>query len=183
MDFQDAAQDRALHDAISDRLLRNDGDGTFTDITHTAFGAHANVRTGTSPACADIDRDGYTDIFVANRSDLDAIHPGVPTSGNGNVLYRNNGDLTFTEIGSEAGVRGEQVVTWATMFFDFDDDGDPDLWTADDGRPPSRYTATTPTMKASASYPSSAPWDWTSVATGWASRSATTTAMPTSTSS
>ncbi len=139
LDFQDAAQDRALHDAISDRLLRNDGDGTFTDITQAAFGAHANVRTGTSPACADIDRDGYTDIFVANRSDLDAVHPGVPTSGNGNVLYRNNGDLTFTEIGSEAGVRGEQVVTWATMFFDFDDDGDPDLWTADDGGPVKIY--------------------------------------------
>ena len=135
LNFKDAAQDRALYDAITDRLLRNNGDGTFTDITQTAFGAHANVRTGASPACADIDRDGYTDIFVGNRSDLDAVHPGAPTIGNGNALYHNNGALTFTEISREAGVHGEEIVTWATMFFDFDDDGDPDLWTADDGGP------------------------------------------------
>ena len=80
-------------------------------------------------------RDGWIDIFVANRSDMDAVHPGAPTRGNENILYLNDGDGTFTEISADAGVRGEQVVTWATLFFDFDDDGDPDLWTADDGGP------------------------------------------------
>ena len=134
-DYQDAINDDELREAVSDRLMRNNGDGTFTDITAAAFGNDANFRTGTSPACADIDRDGWTDIFVANRSDMDAVHPGVPTRGNENVLYLNNGDGTFTEISADAGVRGEQVVTWATLFFDFDDDGDPDLWTADDGGP------------------------------------------------
>ena len=134
-DFQAAAEDAELRAAISDRLLLNNADGGFTDITAAAFGDAANTRTGTSPACADIDRDGWIDIFVGNRSDLDNVHPGAPTFGNLNVLYRNNGDLTFSEIGAEAGVRGEQVVTWATMFFDYDDDGDPDLWTADDGGP------------------------------------------------
>ena len=135
LDFEDAIDDDELREAVSDRLMRNNGDGTFTDITAAAFGNDANFRTGTSPACADIDRDGWTDIFVANRSDMDAIHPGVPTRGNENVLYHNNGDGTFDEISADAGVRGEQVVTWATLFFDFDDDGDPDLWTADDGGP------------------------------------------------
>ena len=134
-DYQDAINDDELREAVSDRLMRNNGDGTFTDITAAAFGNDANFRTGTSPACADINRDGWTDIFVANRSDMDAVHPGVPTRGNENVLYLNNGDGTFTEISADAGVRGEQVVTWATLFFDFDDDGDPDLWTADDGGP------------------------------------------------
>ena len=138
-DFQDAIKDDMLREAVSDRLMRNNGDGTFTDITAAAFGDAANFRTGTSPACADIDRDGWVDIFVANRSDMDAVHPGAPTRGNENVLYHNNGDGTFTEIGADAGVRGEQVVTWATLFFDFDDDGDPDLWTADDGGPVSIY--------------------------------------------
>ena len=135
LDYQDALNDDMLREAVSDRLMRNNGDGTFTDITAVAFGDDANFRTGTSPACADIDRDGWVDIFVANRSDMDAVHPGAPTRGNENVLYLNDGDGTFTEISADAGVRGEQVVTWATLFFDFDDDGDPDLWTADDGGP------------------------------------------------
>ena len=135
LDFEDALDDDELREAVSDRLMRNNGDGTFTDITAATFGEAANFRTGTSPACADIDRDGWIDIFVANRSDMDAVHPGAPTRGNENVLYLNDGDGTFTEIGADAGVRGEQVVTWATLFFDFDDDGDPDLWTADDGGP------------------------------------------------
>ena len=139
LDFEDAINDDQLREAVSDRLMRNNGDGTFTDITAAAFGDEANFRTGTSPACADIDRDGWIDIFVANRSDMDAIHPGAPTRGNENVLYHNNGDGTFDEISAEAGVRGEQVVTWATLFFDFDDDGDPDLWTADDGGPVKIY--------------------------------------------
>ena len=138
-DFEDAIKDDMLREAVSDRLMRNNGDGTFTDITASAFGDDANFRTGTSPACADIDRDGWVDIFVANRSDMDAVHPGAPTRGNENVLYHNNGDGTFTEISADAGVRGDQVVTWATLFFDFDDDGDPDLWTADDGGPVSIY--------------------------------------------
>ena len=135
LDFEAATENAELRAAISDRLLLNNADGAFTDITDAAFGDSANVRTGTSPACADVDRDGWIDIFVANRSDLDNVHPGAPTRGNLNMLYRNNGDLTFSEIGGDAGVRGEQVVTWATLFFDFDDDGDPDLWTADDGGP------------------------------------------------
>ena len=135
LDFEDAINDDELREAVSDRLMRNNGDGTFTDITAAAFGNDANFRTGTSPACADIDRDGWIDIFVANRSDMDAVHPGAPTRGNENVLYHNNGDGTFSEISADADVRGEQVVTWATLFFDFDDDGDPDLWTADDGGP------------------------------------------------
>ena len=135
LDYQDALNDDMLREAVSDRLMRNNGDGTFTDITAVAFGDYANFRTGTSPACADINRDGWVDIFVANRSDMDAVHPGAPTRGNENVLYLNDGDGTFTEISADAGVRGEQVVTWATLFFDFDDDGDPDLWTADDGGP------------------------------------------------
>ena len=135
LSFQAAADNPELRAAITDRLLLNDGGARFVDITDAAFGDAANTRTGASPACADVDRDGWLDIFVSNRSDLDAVHPGEPTYGNLNALYRNNGDLTFTEMGVAAGVAGEQVVSWATLFFDYDDDGDPDLWTADDGGP------------------------------------------------
>ena len=61
-----------------------------------------------------------------------------------NVLFRNNGDLTFTNVAAGAGIEGHQQiqvqdeavrnepVTWAALFFDYDDDGDPDLWVGND---------------------------------------------------
>ena len=132
-DFNAARNDPTLWDAVVDRLFLNEGDGTFRDITDTAFGEAANTRTGISPGCADVDLDGWLDIYVANRSDVDQVHPDRPTKGNANVLYRNNGDLTFTEVAEAVGVRGEQVTTWAGLFFDYDSDGDADLWAANDG--------------------------------------------------
>ena len=133
LDYRAAADDPGLREAIVDRLFINNRDGTFTDITSSAFGDAGNTRTAASPACADVDLDGWLDIYVANRADLDLFHIERTSRGNLNVLYRNNGDLTFTELAAEAGVRGDQAVSWAVLFFDFDDDGDPDLWTADDG--------------------------------------------------
>ena len=94
-DFSEAGEDSGLRDAVVDRLFVNNGNGTFRDVTESAFGDAANTRTGVSPACADVDLDGWLDIYVANRSDVDQIHPDRPTSGNSNVLYRNNRDLTF----------------------------------------------------------------------------------------
>lgn len=135
LNFQSADQNPTLKATISDKLLLNNTDGTFTDITNSAFNNNPNLRTGTSPACADIDRDGWLDIFVPNRSDLDNIHPGSNTIGNLNTLYHNNQNLTFTDISHQAGITGEQVVSWATLLFDLDNDGDPDLLTADDGGP------------------------------------------------
>jgi hypothetical protein len=131
--YRAAKEDPALKEAVMDRLFLNNGDGTFSEITMQAFGDDVNLRTGTSVGCADVDGDGWLDIYVANRADLDSFHADQPTFGNLNVLYRNNGDLTFTDITRDAGVTGEQTVTWAVLFFDYDDDGDPDLWTAEDG--------------------------------------------------
>ena len=158
-----------------DLLFRNNGDGTFQEITEAAFGDAVNIRSATTIACADVDNDGWLDIYVGNLADDDfrdfqkASHPG-----HYNLLYRNNGDLTFTEIAEGAGIRGPQIVmrdsngrpirfkdpetgeefegydpafkdqlgnvvgeptgqTHAVMFFDYDDDGDADLWVANDG--------------------------------------------------
>ena len=94
-----------------DTLFHNLGNGTFRDITASAFGSEANVRSAGSIACADVDGDGWLDIYVGNiqasdfREFASANHPG-----HYNVLYMNNGDLTFTEIAEEAGVRGDQIV-------------------------------------------------------------------------
>ena len=158
-----------------DSLFLNLGDGRFEDVTEAAFGGQANIRSAASVACADVDGDGWLDIFVGNLADEDfrdldsASHPG-----HYNVLYRNRGNMTFTDVSEEAGVKGPQVVmkgaggqpivfrdpdtgepyegydpsvtdkqgnqvgeptgqTHAVLFFDQDDDGDPDLWVANDG--------------------------------------------------
>ena len=175
LDFRSIDQQEGLKEAIVDRLFLNNGDGTFRDITESAFGDSVNIRSAASVACADVDGDGWLDIYVANRADVDFITFDVPQHpGNYNVLYRNTGDLTFTEMADQAGVRGSQIVmrtpdgeaivfedpdtgaryegydptlrdflgnrvgdptaqAWAILFFDYDDDGDPDLLVADDG--------------------------------------------------
>ena len=175
LDYRSADESDGLRTAISDRLYLNRGDGTFEDITSRAFGDSVNIRSAMSVACADVDGDGWLDIYVANRADFDFVRFTVPQHhGHYNVLYRNNGDLTFSNISEEAGARGGQITmrapdglpiefydresgefiegydprlgdrfgnrvgdptgqSWATLFFDHDDDGDPDLWVAHDG--------------------------------------------------
>ena len=175
LDFRSADDRPDLKVAIIDRLFLNNGDGTFKDITHSAFGEAVNIRSAMSVACADVDGDGWLDIYVANRADFDFVRFTVPQHhGHYNVLYRNNGDLTFSDITVSAGLVGPQITmrapdglpiqfrhpltgewlegydprladrggnrvgdpvgqTWATLFFDYDDDRDPDLWVADDG--------------------------------------------------
>ena len=144
--------------AGTDRLFLNNRDGTFSDITAAAFGSAANPRAASSVACADVDGDGWLDVYVGNVPE----QPG-PVAGSAslpgffNALYLNNGNLTFDEVSEAAGVRGGQVTmrgldglpvlveqagnpvgepsgrTHAVLFFDHDDDGDPDLWVASDG--------------------------------------------------
>ncbi len=96
-----------------DRLYRNNGDGTFTDVTAKA--KLSDTAYGMAAIAADFDNDGFTDIFVTNFD--------------GNILYRNNGDGTFTNVTDRAGVRGSG---WATSaaFADFDGDGYVDLFVA-----------------------------------------------------
>jgi tetratricopeptide (TPR) repeat protein len=104
------------------QLFRNRGDGTFEDISHAA----GIDRTAFSKAvtAADYDNDGFVDFYVSNFDGA-------------NFLYRNNGDRTFTEIATQAGVR-EPLFSFSSWFFDYDNDGWPDLlvtdypWSVDD---------------------------------------------------
>ena len=94
-----------------DVLFHNNGDGTFTDVTNSAFGDDVNVRSATTIACGDVDRDGWLDLYVGNLAandfrTLDAPHH----PGHYNVLFMNTGDLTFTELARVAGVGGPQIV-------------------------------------------------------------------------
>ncbi len=94
------------------QLFRNRGDGTFEDISHAADIDKTAFTKGV--VAADYDNDGYVDFYVSNGSGA-------------NFLYRNNHDHTFTEIARQAGVQAPYF-SFATWFFDYDNDGWPDLF-------------------------------------------------------
>lgn len=94
-------------------LYKNDGFGVFSDVSD-ASGAGI-VIDAMNTGHGDINNDGFWDIYVTN------------TPNGGNYLLRNNGDETFTDIATTAGVRYFDF-TWAGNFLDFDNDGDVDLY-------------------------------------------------------
>ena len=106
-------------DSTPSILYRNNHDGTFTDVAVTAgaaFNEDGREQAGMGSTVADYNGDGHLDIFKTNFSD--------DTS----TLYRNNGDGTFTDATSAAGLGlYTQYLGWGTMFFDFDNDSWPDL--------------------------------------------------------
>jgi hypothetical protein len=94
-------------------LLRNNGDGTFTDVTKEA-GLIYPVNTNCG-AWADYDNDGYLDLYVCNETGP-------------NRLYHNRGDGTFEEVAAQAGVQGKNKVCKGAVWLDYDNDGYPDLF-------------------------------------------------------
>ena len=128
-------------------LFRNNGDGTFERRSEqSGIGAYQGFWTGVS--WGDFDRDGLLDLYVAGYvkySDLGKMPPSLqydveaPPSLNPsvfapqrNLLYRNNGDGTFTEMAYQAGVANPQGRSLAAAWVDLDDDGWPDLYVAND---------------------------------------------------
>ncbi len=111
------------HDAkkeLFNHLYRNQGDGTFVDVTAKA--GVGDTGFGIGVVVGDYDNDGDPDIFVANYGP--------------NLLYRNSGDGTFSEVAAAAGVRGPDQIKGFTKwslhgsFFDYDRDGLLDLYVA-----------------------------------------------------
>ncbi len=103
--------------AQSDTLFRNNGDGTFTDVTKSA-GIYNTTGKGLGVVWGDYNNDGAPDIYVANDSTE-------------NLFYRNNGDGTFEEVGFMLGValseNGAAENGMGTTFGDWDNDGWLDL--------------------------------------------------------
>ena len=136
-------------------LYRNNGDGTFTDVTERAGLLHQGTRWGSGCTFLDYDRDGKLDLFVANylEFNFDAVAKpgsspfcnwkGVPVicgprglpPGTAD-LYRNNGDGTFTDVSTSSGVakaKGSYMMT--AVAADFNNDGWPDVYVACDSTP------------------------------------------------
>lgn len=124
------------------QLYRNNGDGTFSDVTIPA--GVGNSHWSVSASFGDYNLDGYLDLYVANYLDyqiktahacsLEGVHiycgpheyPGAA-----DTLYRNNGDGTFTDVTARSGVynTGKGL---GVLFTDYNDDGYPDIFVAND---------------------------------------------------
>ncbi|MGD2003880.1 MAG: VCBS repeat-containing protein, partial [Flavobacteriales bacterium] len=103
----------------SNALYLNNGDMTFTDITESA-GVAGQQAWSTGVAMADVNQDGFIDIYVSNSGDIKG-------DSRANELFLNNGDNTFTEVAEEWGVADQGLSTHG-VFFDYDRDGDLDLY-------------------------------------------------------
>ena len=112
-------------------LFRNNGDGTFTDVSEEA--GITGDDWSAAVALGDIDRDGWLDIYVANY----ALYDGLPydehlTGGIPNQLYRNNGDGTFSEVAESLGLDNSDGLTLGLVFGDLNRDQLVDLYVAND---------------------------------------------------
>ena len=123
------------------RLYRNEGDGTFADISG-AGGVALTARGHTSCAMGDVDGDGLLDIFIANSYDWvnrAAIYTQSFAFNHANQLYMNRGGNLFEETTGVAGLMelfnvpvGNGTISWATAMVDIDLDGDLDIIHGDD---------------------------------------------------
>jgi len=99
-------------------LYRNNGDGTFTDVSEASH-ISQYIGKGMGIAFSDYDNDGFTDVFISNDTYQ-------------NFLLHNNGDGTFTDVAMLAGVQynesGKTVAGMGADFRDIDNDGRPDIF-------------------------------------------------------
>ena len=136
-------------------LYRNNGDGTFTDVSEKA-GVTTRTSTGlkrwnTGCAFLDYDRDGHLDLFIANYIDFDPKTAPLPESGpclykgimvacgppgltgGKNILFHNRGDGTFVDVSVKSGIlKTTATYGLGVLVADFDDDGWPDIYVAND---------------------------------------------------
>ena len=139
-------------------LYKNNGDGTFTDVTEKAGLGGKAMRWSTGCSFVDYDRDGKLDLFVANYIDLDLATAPVPESGpclyksvmvacgppglkgGRNILYHNTGDGTFTDVSEASGITSANgTFGLGVLVADFDNDGWPDIYVANDSTASALY--------------------------------------------
>ena len=104
---------------VQNRLYLNEGNMRFTDVTERA-GVGGNAAWSTGVTMADVNGDGWLDIYVCNSGD-------IAGDNRRNELFINRGDGTFTEQAAEYGLANEGLSTHG-VFFDYDRDGDLDFY-------------------------------------------------------
>jgi hypothetical protein len=151
-DYDNDGRDDVYITALEgDRLFHNEGGSRFRDVTRTS--GIANASFGTSAAWLDYDRDGKLDLFVANyvawrrETDLWCSLDGATKSyctpesykGAASKLYRNLGGGRFEDRSAAAGVADPTSKSLGVAVLDFDGDGWPDLFVANDTQPNKLY--------------------------------------------
>ena len=144
----DGFEDLYVTNYGANTLYRNNGNGTFADVT-----ARAGVAAGGWSASAgflDYDNDGHLDLFVTRYLEWSFQHnrycgekkPGYRAychpdnfEAIANVLFRNNGDGTFTDVSVKAGIASAPGKGLGVAFADYDDDGWIDVYVANDSVP------------------------------------------------
>jgi hypothetical protein len=152
-DFDNDGRPDLFVTSVNDnKLYHNNGDGTFTDVTAKA-GVSGGMFAGrkmwsVGAAWVDYNNDGLLDLFVANYCRWDPNNE-APCDLNGarvfcnprmykplpNTLYRNNGDGTFTDVSAETGIAAHPGRGMGVAIADFDGDGFPDIFVANDDFP------------------------------------------------
>ncbi len=137
-------------------LYHNNGNGTFTDVTEKA-GVQGG-GWGMGCAFGDYDNDGQLDLYVADYLDVDILklggmgsapnctYRGISTfcgprglPGGRDFLFHNNGDGTFSDVTERAGIDNNKYYGLGVVWCDYDRDGRPDIYVANDSTPSSLY--------------------------------------------
>lgn len=105
------------------RLYRNDGNLSFTDVT-AAAGLTTERFLTYGASFGDFDRDGWLDLYLGKRT-------GIPAD-NTHLLYQNQADGTFREVAASRGAQDPAKIPFCYAFFDYNNDMWPDLYTAND---------------------------------------------------
>jgi len=140
----DGYQDLYLSNYGENILYHNNGNGTFTDVTHRAGVARGN-KVGGGACFLDYDNDGHLDLYTANYVVFSEEKPVVNSIGGHRIyaspkryqaethnLFHNNGDGTFKDVSMESGIAAHPGTGMGMICADYDNDGYTDIFVAND---------------------------------------------------
>ncbi|MEX2173657.1 MAG: CRTAC1 family protein [Pirellulaceae bacterium] len=143
----DGDQDLFVNNFGPDVLYRNNGDKTFTDVTSQAGVANGD-KVGAGTSFFDMEGDGDLDLYVGNYVNFTyENHVPIVIGGRkfqagpqyyqpvADTLFRNDGNGKFTDVSGPSGIAAVAGPSMGTLCFDYDEDGDTDVFVANDGKP------------------------------------------------